>query len=135
MYKNALIVGHLEQVGGGQQLADNTRLNMLFDKQNNKQNSKMGEAATNHSNGNHGRSFERGDLRNSLREKRAARELQNAAKGSKVEKTKPLVSGLGFPSYKVGWKGVGKITWMYSPAHFYIQVQGDKEVRQFEGMM
>ena len=134
-YKNTAILGHLEQTAGGQPLADNTKLNMLFDKQNNKQNNKIGEAANNHINGNNGRSFERGDLRNSLREKRAARELQNAGKGSKVEKTKSVVSSLGVPSYKVGWKGVGRITWMYSPAHFYIQVQGDKEVRQFEGMM
>jgi len=134
-YKNAGILSHLEQMGGGQQLADNTRLNMLFEKQNNKQNSKMGEVVTNNSNGNIGRNFERGDLRNSLREKRAARELQSAGKGLKVEKVRPLVTSLGVPSYKVGWRGVGRITWMYSPAHFYIQVQGDREVRQFEGMM
>ena len=69
-YKNAAICGYLEQLGGGQQLADNTRLNMLFEKQNNKHNNKMGENTNNQANGNGNvRNFERGDLRNSLREK------------------------------------------------------------------
>eukprot|EP00092_Neocalanus_flemingeri_P005677 GFUD01006115.1.p1 GENE.GFUD01006115.1~~GFUD01006115.1.p1 ORF type:complete len:1336 (-),score=537.20 GFUD01006115.1:224-4036(-) len=73
---------------------------------------------------------------NSLREKRAARELQNAGgKGGKADKTKLLVTCLGMSNYKVGWKGVGRITWMYSPGHFYMQVQGDRDTRQFEGMM
>ena len=79
-------------MGGGQQLADNTRLNMLFEKQNNKQNSKIGGGETNNQlNGNSGRSFERGDLRNSLREKRAATELQSAGKGEDMKDAQETV--------------------------------------------
>ena len=40
---------------------------------------------------------------------------------------------LGLTSFKPGWRGDCRITWMYSPVHFYIQV--DRDRRQFEEMM
>ena len=61
-----------------------------------------------------GRVFERGDLRNSLRERRAAREaaLKEAA-GS-------LATKLRHGALRVGQRGRCKITWIVNPSHFYI---------------
>ena len=97
------------------------RLKSLYEKQNNKHNNRMSGGETNGAS-----SFERGDLRNSLREKRAAREKQ--------VRTGP---GLSLMSFKSGWRGEGKITWMYSPAHFYLQVAGEGRdtTAQFEELM
>jgi len=127
-YKNNLILKHIQNMGGGQHLSENSKLNMLYEKQNNKQNCKIGDEL--HSNG---KTFERGDLRNSLREKRAAREMH--AKSSKGDRNRGSLASLANPNFKVGWKGSAKITWMYNPSHFYIQVQNEREVRQFESLM
>ena len=78
--------------------------------------------------------FERGDLRNSLREKRAARDREQQ-RAMLENKQGGKTSNLGLTNFKVGWRGDCKITWMYSPAHFYIQVVGDRARRQFEDMM
>ena len=95
-----------------------SRLASLYEKQNNKHSRAVtgqGGSETN------GAVFERGDLRNSLREKRAARERQERA-------------GLSLLSFKSGWRGKCRITWMYSPAHFYIQLEGETH-SQFPEMM
>ena len=78
-------------------------------------------------NGDSGRVFERGDLRNSLRERRAAREaaLKEAA-GS-------LATKLRFGALRVGQRGRCKITWIVDPSHFYITMV--ESGPQFEKMM
>ena len=70
------------------------------------------------------RKFERGDLRNSLRERRAARELTLA---------KPTLSSFKHPRVRAGDRFTGKITWMYDPGHFY--VQRDVDELEFNTMM
>ena len=95
------------------------RLKSLYDKQNNKHTNRMAGGETN---GTSSGVFERGDLRNSLREKRAARERQER-------------SGLSVMSLKSGWRGEGKITWMYNPDHFYLQLQGRDSTAQFSDLM
>jgi len=60
------------------------------------------------------RNFERGDLRNSLRERRAARE---------VTLSKPTTTSFKYPRLSVGARFEGKITWMYNPGHFYVQLE------------
>ena len=74
-----------------------------------------------------GRVFERGDLRNSLRERRAAREavLKEAA-GS-------LATKLRHGALRVGQRGRCKITWIVDPSHFYITMV--ESGPQFEKMM
>ena len=57
------------------------------------------------------------------------------AKSSKGDRNRGSLASLANPHFKVGWKGSAKITWMYNPSHFYIQVQNDREVRQFESLM
>merc|ERR1719234_2692934 len=112
-------------------ISGDSKLNQLYERQNSKQNNKI-NSQHQQANGNGGAPpvFERGDLRNSLREKRAARDREQQR--AMVEGGKPS-RGLGLPSFKTGWRGEGKITWMYSPGHFYVQV--DRDRRQFEDMM
>ena len=98
------------------------RLKSLYEKQNNKHNRALGSGSGGDTNGVGAQGggagvFERGDLRNSLREKRAARERQERA-------------GLSQMSFKAGWRGECKITWMYSPAHFYIQLEGETHFQE-----
>ena len=72
-YKNTVIISHLELMGGGSSW----------------------QTIPGFSSSLSGRSFERGDLRNSLREERAARELQSAGKGEDMkdaQETKEKVS-------------------------------------------
>ena len=112
-------------------ISGDSKLNQLYERQNSKQNNKIN--SQHHQSNGHGGPppvFERGDLRNSLREKRAARDREQQR--AMVEGGKPS-RGLGLPSFKTGWRGEGKITWMYSPGHFYVQV--DRDRRQFEDMM
>ena len=129
--KNNAVGSVLESLRSG-----DSKLNMLFERQNNKQNNKINNLQTNGSNGG-APVFERGDLRNSLREKRAARdrEQQRAMLENKQGGGKNSNMGLGLANFKIGWRGDCKITWIYSPAHFYIQVVGDRHRRQFEDMM
>ena len=68
--KNNAVGSVLESLRSG-----DSKLNMLFERQNNKQNNKINNLQTNGSNGG-APVFERGDLRNSLREKRAARDRE-----------------------------------------------------------
>ena len=111
-------------------ISGDSKLNQLYERQNSKQNNKI-NSQYQQANGNGGAPvFERGDLRNSLREKRAARDREQQR--AMVEGGKPG-RGLGLPIFKPGWRGEGKITWMYNPGHFYVQV--DRDRRQFEDMM
>ena len=120
---NSQVLSVLESLMTG----DNNKLNQLYERQNSKQNSKM----NGHQQSNDPPLIERGDLRNSLREKRAARDREQQRvmleSGSRSGRT------LGLPSFKPGWTGDCRITWMYSPHHFYIQV--DRDRKQFEEMM
>ena len=122
-FKNNAVGSLLEYLISG-----DSKLNQLYERQNNKQNNKIN--SLHQTNGNVAPVFERGDLRNSLREKRAARDRDQQR--AMLEGGKPG-RGLGLPSFKPGWRGEGKITWMYSPGHFYIQV--DRDRRKFEDMM
>lgn len=70
------------------------------------------------------RKFERGDLRNSLRERRAAREVTLA---------KPITTSYNHPRMQNGMQFTGKITWMFDPGHFY--VQADPVDPAFSAMM
>ena len=66
------------------------------------------------------RRFGRGDLRNSLRERRAAREITLA---------KPITHSYVVPRLQAGAKLEGKISWMFDPKNFYIQL--DKHAQVF----
>ena len=129
-YRNAAILACLERAGAStppaKPLASNARLAQLYEKQNGKQPGR--EQETNGRGGERGsrtqeRGLERGDLRNSLREKRAARDRERAG------------PGLGVAVLPVGWRGRARVTWVYSPAHLYIQVSSVGERQQFEEMM
>ena len=107
-----------------------SKLNQLYERQNSKQNNKMNGQQQPNGNGVAAAPvFERGDLRNSLREKRAARDREQQRAAAEAKQGR----GLGLASFKAGWRGEAKITWMYSPGHFYIQV--DRDRLHFEEMM
>ena len=95
------------------------KLNSLVDRQNNRRDELIERSGNSRRGDSFGRgdnrkqeTFARGDLRNSLREKRAAREAANNV--SQVV--------YSYPNIGVGLKAKGKITWMYSPDNFYMQV-------------
>ena len=123
-FKNRLIHELIDQEAGtGKAKLENGAVHELLERQNNKHN-KVEEKGGRRSRGPESqekepvqeapvRPLERGDLRNSLRERRAARDAM--AKAPLAGRYKPSL-------LKPGLKAECRITWMYSPSHFYVSL-------------